>query len=232
MKKVVSILAVLCLAFVAALPAHSQNLNQLLQGSQMHLTLQNDLTTKVAHAGDPFTAIITEPVFVNSQLVLPAGTKITGVVGAVIHTKWIAMFRGQAAMNLTFKTIEIDHRDVPVQMSIIAIQSPQMQGTAKARKDVKVDEGEVIQEKNDIKNDILTIAIGTSGGTVVGAVFSHAMRGFAFGFAGTAAYVVARKGKDVELPPQTGLLVRLDNTLTLPTVTATAAVVTTGSNNQ
>jgi hypothetical protein len=230
MKKVVSTLAVLCLALLAALPAHSQNLNQLLQGSQIHLTLQNSLTTKAAHAGDPFTAIITDPVFVNSQLVIPAGTKISGVVGAVIHTKWIAMFRGQAAMNLTFKTIEIDHRDVPIQMSILAIQSPQMQGTAKNRKDVKVDEGEVIQEKNDIREDILIVAVGTSGGSVVGAVFSHVMRGFAFGMAGSAAYVVARKGKDVDLPPQTGLLVRLDNTLTLPTVTAAAAVLSTGTN--
>ncbi len=230
MKKVVSVLAVLCLGLLAALPVHSQNLNQLLQGSQMHLTLQNDITTKVAHAGDPFTAIINEPVFVNSQLVLPAGTKISGVVGAVIRPKWIGMIRGQAAMNLTFKSIEIDHREVPIQMSILALQSPSMQGTAKNRKDVNVDEGEVIQAKNDIKEDVLIVAVGTSGGSVVGAIFSHVVRGFAFGLAGSAAYVVARKGKEVELPPQTGILVRLDNTLTLPTVTATAAVFTPGAN--
>jgi hypothetical protein len=230
MKKVVSVLAVLCLGLLVALPAHSQNLNQLLQGSQMHLTLQNDLTTKVAHSGDPFTATITEPVFVNGQLVLPAGTKITGIVGAVIRPKWIGMIRGQAAMNLTFKSIEIDHREIPIQMSILGLQSPQMQGSSKSRKDVKVDEGEVVQAKNDIKEDVLIVAVGTSGGSVVGAVFSHVMRGFAFGFAGSAAYVVARKGKEVELPPQTGILVRLDNTLTLPTVLATAAVISPGTN--
>ncbi len=230
MKKVVSIFAVLCLSLFAALPAHSQNLNQLLQGSQMHLTLQNGLTTRVAHAGDPFTAIITEPVFVNSLLVLPAGTKISGVVGAVIRPKWIGMFRGQAAMSLTFKSIEIDRREIPVQISILALQSPQMEGTAKSRKDVKVDEGEIIQAKNDIKEDVLIVAVGTSGGSVIGAVFSHVMRGFAFGMAGSAAYVVARKGKEVELPAQTGMLVRLDNTLTLPTVTATAAAYSPGTN--
>jgi hypothetical protein len=224
----VSICAVLCLALFAALPAHSQDLNQLLQGSQLHLTLQNGLTTKVAHSGDPFTATITDPVSVNGQLVLPAGTKISGVVGAVIGPKWIGMIRGQAAMNLTFKSIEIDHREIPVQMSILTIQSPQMQGSTKNRKDVKVDEGEVIQAKNDYKEDALIVAIGTSGGSVVGAVFSHVMRGFAFGLAGSAAYVVARKGKDVELPAQTGLLVRLDSTLTLPTVTTSASALTAG----
>ncbi len=230
MKRVVAVLAVLCLGLVAALPAHSQDLNQLLQGTQLHLALQNGLTTKIAHMGDPFTATLTDPVYVNSQLVLPAGTKFSGVVGAVIGPKWIGMIRGQAAMNLTFKSIEIDHREVPVQMSILTLQSPAMEGTAKSRKDVKVDEGEVIQEKNDIKEDVLIVAIGTSGGSVVGAVFSHVMRGFALGMAGSAAYVVARKGKEVELPPQTGMFVRLDTTLTLPTVTASASALTTGTN--
>ena len=230
MKKVVTICAVLCFALLAALPAHSQDLNQLLQGSQIHLTLQNGLNTKVARSGDPFTATVTDPVFVNSQLVLPQGTKISGVVGAVIRPKYIAMFRGQAAMNLTFKTIEIAHREIPVQLSILALQSSQMQGTAKNRKDVKVDEGEIIQAKNDIKGDVLLVAVGTSGGSVVGAVFSHVWRGFAFGMDGSAAYVVARRGKEVELPAHTGLLVRLDNTLTLPTVTATAAAYSPGTN--
>lgn len=229
MKRAVAVFAVLCLGLVAALPAHSQDLNQLLQGTQMHLTLQNGLTTKIAHSGDPFTATVTDPVFVSGQLVLPAGTKISGIVGAIIHPKWIGMIRGQAAMNLTFKTIEINHREVPVEISILTLQTPAMEGSSKARKDVKVDEGEVIQAKNDIKEDVLIVAIGTSGGSVVGAVFSHVMRGFAFGIAGSAAYVVARKGKDVELPPQTGMFVRLDSTLTLPTVTAAAANLNSGT---
>ncbi|HUK29722.1 MAG TPA: hypothetical protein VLV89_01330, partial [Candidatus Acidoferrum sp.] len=137
MKRAVAVLAVLCLGLIAALPAHSQDLNQLLQGTQLHLVLQNGLTTKVAHSGDPFTATLTDPVYVNSQLVLPAGTKLSGVVGAVIRPKWIGMIRGQAAMNLTFKSIEIDHREVPVQISILTLQNPAIEGSAKGRKDVK-----------------------------------------------------------------------------------------------
>jgi hypothetical protein len=56
--------------------------------------------------------------------------------------------------------------------------------------------GQVIQEKHDIKGDVLGGAIGTGRGTLVGAVFSHVVRGFGFGLAGSDAYIVARKGKD------------------------------------
>jgi len=40
------------------------------------------------------------------------------------------------------------------------------------------------------------------------------------GFAAGAVYVVARKGREVELPAQTGLLTRLDSSLTVPLIAA------------
>ncbi len=114
-------------------------------------------------------------------------------------------------------------------MSIITIEQPRGQAEGKRRKDVKIEEGQVVQEKHDVKGDIVGAAIGTGGGTLVGAVFSHVARGFGFGLAGSAAYVVARKGKDLELPAQTGMLVRMDDTVTVPVVTASNASLTTGN---
>jgi hypothetical protein len=105
-------------------------------------------------------------------------------------------------------------------MSIIAVEQPHGTLDGKRRKDIKVDEGQVIEEKHDIKGDVVAATVGTGGGTLIGAVFSHVVRGFGIGLAGSAVYVVARKGKDVELPAQTGLLVRMDNTITVPTVSA------------
>jgi hypothetical protein len=46
------------------------------------------------------------------------------------------------------------------------------------------------------------------------------MRGFGIGLAGSAAYIIERKGKEVELPAQTGMIVRMDNTITVPSVAA------------
>lgn len=109
---------------------------------------------------------------------------------------------------------------IPVQLSIIAIEQPYGQADGKRRKDVKIEEGQVVEEKHDIKGDIVGATIGTGGGTLIGAVFSHVVRGFGFGLAGSAAYIVARKGKEVELPAQTGMRVRMDNTITVPVTSA------------
>lgn len=226
MKGVVSIGVAVCLILTAAVPVQSQS-NQLVQGTQIRLVLLNGLSTSVARDGDPFTAVVSEPVYIGGQLVLPAGARVSGQVGTVVKPKRFSMFRGQAAMNLTFRSIELDHREIPVQMSILAIQGASAQSNGGKRKDVKLEEGQVVQAKRDIKGDIVLVTLGTGGGTVVGAIFSHVVRGLAFGLIGSTTYVMARKGKGVELPAQTALLVRLDSNITLPTVSARVSPYTT-----
>jgi hypothetical protein len=209
----------------AAAPASYAEPRQVLQGTQVHLTLLSGINSAVAKEGDPFVAVVAEPVYLGSQLLLPAGTRINGLIGTVEKARHFSIIRGQAYMNLTFRSIEVDSRLIPVQMSIIAIEQPHSQTDAKRRKDVKIEEGQVVQEKHDIKGDVVGAAIGTGGGSLVGAVFSHVVRGFGFGLAGSAVYIVTRKGKDVELPAQTGMLVRMDNTITVPVTSANNASV-------
>ncbi len=225
MKAFVSVGVAICLLLAAVVPVQSQiqsASNQLSQGTQIRIVLLNGLSTSVARDGDPFTATIAEPVYLGGQLVLPAGARVYGQVGSIIKPHRFSWFRGQAAMNLTFRSIEIDRREIPAQMSILAIQNPSTQSNGKKRRDVRVEEGQVVEAKPDIKGDLITEGLGTSGGTVVGAVFSHLVRGFALGLVGTTVYIMAKKGKEVELPAQTNLLVRLDTNITVPTVTANA----------
>ncbi len=223
MKGVVCFGVVVCLLLTAALPAQSQysQYNQLLQGTQLRLILLNGLSTSVARDGDPFTAVVAEPVYMGGQLILPAGARVHGHVGSVIRPKRFSMFRGQAAMNLSFQSIEVDSRLLPAQMSILAIQDASTQSSSgKKRKDVKVEEGQVVEAKQDIKSEIATVGIGTAGGTAVGAVFSHVVRGLTIGLVGSTAYIMVKKGKEVELPAQTALLVRLDTNVSVPTASA------------
>lgn len=204
----------------AAAPRSSAEPRQVMQGTQVHLTMLSSIHSNVAREGDPFVAVVAEPVYLGSQLLLPAGTRVNGLIGTVEKARHFSVFRGQAYLNLTFRTIEVDSRLIPVQMSIIAIEQPHGQADGKRRKDVKIEEGQVIEQKHDIKGDVVGATIGTGGGTLIGAVFSHIVRGFGFGLAGSAAYIVARKGKEVELPAQTGMLVRMDNTITVPVTSA------------
>ncbi len=206
--------------FCAASPASYADPHQLLQGMQVHLTLLNSISSAASRDGDPFVAVVAEPVYLGNQLLVPAGTRVNGVIGTVEKARHFSIFRGQAYMNLTFRSIEIDSRLIPVQMSIITIEQPHGQADGKRRRDVRVEEGQVVQEKHDIAGDITGGAIGAGGGTLIGAVFSHAIRGFGIGLAGSAAYIVERKGKEVELPAQTGMVVRMDNTINVPSTTS------------
>src|SRR5271170_3278932 len=214
------VLSVALLSLVAAIPARAQS-QVLLQGTQVHLRLLTGLSTANAKNGDPFVAEVTQPIYVGNEMILPAGAHVNGTVGDVVHTRHFSIFRGQAAMNLSFRELEIDSRLIPAKMSILALENPPTgDQTGKERKDVKVDEGQVIEAKHDYKGDIIGGAIGIGGGTVVGAIFSHVTRGFAFGLAGSAAYILSRKGKEVELPVQTTLMVRMDNSISLPKIVA------------
>jgi len=211
--------AALVVLFAAAVPVFAQN-HQLLQGTQIRLVLQNGLSTSVAHDGDPFTAVVAEPVLLGTQLVLPAGAKVSGTIGAVVRPRHFGILRGQSSMNITFHTIEIDRREYPVQMSLLALTQTAGRGNGDNRKDLKIDEGAVVHERRDVKSVATDLALGMGGGSVVGAIFSNVWRGFWIGTAGSAAYVIVKKGKDLELPAQTGLLVRMDNTLEVPPLSA------------
>ncbi|HKS65955.1 MAG TPA: hypothetical protein VJR26_01850 [Candidatus Acidoferrales bacterium] len=215
--KQVSFLAVAVLAAALFTPAvHAQGAStSVIPGTQMRLTLVNGLSTRVAHDGDPFTAVVAEPVFSGNRLVLPAGAKIHGTVMSVERPRWFSMFRGGASMNINFRSVEIESRIFPARMSILSIYNGSTD-MGNRRKDLQTVEGVVVEQKQNIKNDVEDVAIGTAGGSTLGLVFSRVLRGTVIGLVGGSAYVVARKGKDVELPAQTGMIVRLDSNLSLP----------------
>jgi hypothetical protein len=227
MKRWMKVGSLISVLFVLSPRVHAQT-TDVIPGTQIRLTLATGLSTTVAHDGDPFTAIVAEPVFAGNQLVLPAGAKIHGTIRSVDRPKFFSMFRGGASMNLNFNSVEVESRIFPARMSILSIYNGSAD-SEKKRKDIKTVEGVVVEEKHDIKNDVEDVAIGGSGGSVVGLVFSHVIRGTVLGLVGGGAYVVARKGKEVELPAQTGMLVRLDSTVSLPgTLVHNASYTTSG----
>ncbi len=221
MKRLLSVVMVLSLALLLTPKAVYAQTTELMQGTQVKLTLLNGLSTSVARNGDPFIAVVAEPVYLGNQLILPAGAKIHGTVTDVEGPKHFALFRGGASMSLSFSSIEVDSRILPARMSLLGIYKDSSQGN-KLRKDLKEVEGVAVEEKRDVKGYVLDATIGTGGGSLVGAVFSHVVRGFGIGLIGSAAYVATKRGKDVELPAQTGMLVRLDNTVWVPAIQTTA----------
>ena len=122
MKIVLSFLLTAALVCTVAPTSYAEP-RQVIQGTQVHLTLLSGISSAVAKDGDPFIGTIVEPVYLGSQLLLRAGTRVNGTISTVEKAHHFSIFRGQAYMNLTFRTIEIDSRLIPVQMSIITISA-------------------------------------------------------------------------------------------------------------
>ncbi len=229
---VLSVVACAMLFLMPAARAQSAQSNEpsnVAAGTQVRITMVSGLSTRVAHDGDPFTAIVAEPVFSGNRLLLPAGAKIHGTVRGVERPRWFSTFRGGASMNVYFNSVEIESRIFPVRMSIVSIYD----GTAdagKRRKDVKTVEGVVLEENRDVKSDVEDVAIGTAAGSTLGLIFSRVVRGTVLGLVGSGAYIAARKGKEVEIPAQTGMIVRLESTLSLPGSLVHNASYTSGGN--
>jgi hypothetical protein len=220
----ISFVAVVSLLVPGAASVRAQS-RELMQGTEVHLRLLTDLSTGVSKNGDPFVAEVSQPVYVGNQMILPAGARVHGTVGAVAHSRHFSIFRGQAAMSLSFRDLEVDSRLYPARMSILRLERPSTEDQeGKRRKDVKVDEGQVIEARHDVKGDVIGGALGVGGGSLVGAVFSNVARGFGLGLAGSAFYIVERKGKEVDLPAKTTIRVRMDNTILLPKFTADSTI--------
>lgn len=221
MRRVFLFGAAATLALLLALPVHSQNGPVLLQGTQVKLVLLTGLSTNVTREGDPFIAAVAEPVYLGDQLILPAGTRVIGEVGSVEKGKRLSWFRGKASMTLYIRAIEVEGREVPAVMSIVSFYDAS-QDRGKTRGDLSTVEGVLVERKHDITGDLKTVGLGAGGSTAVGAIFSNALRGLWIGLAGSTAYVMVRRGKDIELPTRTGMLVRVDGSITLPLPAATS----------
>ncbi len=222
MKAVLSLVLVFALVCTATPPTYAEP-RQVLQGTEVHLTLLTPISSSHSKEGDPFVAVLAQPVAFDSRIILPAGTRVNGVIGTIQPAKVFSIFRGQAYMNLNFKTIEVDSRLIPIQMSILAIGQPRIDSYSKPRKDMKITEGEILQEKHDFKGDAIGMAVGGGGGSLIGLIFSNVGRGIGLGFAAGAVYVVARKGKEIDLPVNSGMLTRVDSTISVPFIAASTA---------
>jgi hypothetical protein len=188
-------------------------------GTEVRLHIINDMGTTASRNGDAFVAVVSEPVFVGNTLLIPAGTRIHGTIGTVERARRFSIFRGQAYMDLNFRSLEIDSRLIPVHMSILEVVRPGGDRDAPRRHDLRIDEGQIIEQKHDYRGDVLGGSIGAGGGALIGLIFSNVARGFGIGMAGSAVYIVARKGKEVNLPAGTGMLVSIDDAVTLPGTT-------------
>src|SRR5262249_40943078 len=86
MKQAVRTMFILGLLLLAASFCSAEP-RQLIQGTQIRMKLLGDIGTETSHNGDPFIAVTTEQVIIGDQVVLPAGTRIRGIVTSISRAR-------------------------------------------------------------------------------------------------------------------------------------------------
>ena len=183
-------------------------------GTTIQATLDTPLSTKTSQVGDHFTATVAAPVNdANGQLAIPAGTKINGQVSNSEQGKAVAVLRGKGRLDLRFIDMTTPNGvSAPLAASLKSVHSNGNNQNA--------DQEGGVQSGTSGKTAAKDVGIGAGIGTVAGLIFGSALKGLAIGAIAGGGYVLATKGKDVELPANTGLVLGLDQNLSLPANTA------------
>jgi cytoskeletal protein RodZ len=179
-------------------------------GTEIRATLDTPLSSKTSKAGDRFTATISQPVQGANGIVVPTGARVEGEVSEAEEGKTIPALRGKGTLNLRFRDIVLPNgQTVPLVATLISVNSTNGKNTRKADEEGQVESG---TRGKDVAKDV---GIGAGAGTLAGLVFGGPLKGMAIGAMAGGGYVLATNGKEVNLPAQTGMVIKLDQTLTI-----------------
>jgi hypothetical protein len=179
--------------------------------TRARIVLQSQLSSKLNEPGDPISAVLDEPVYVNGELVLPRGTEFHGRV-----TQATPAGRGQknGQIAIIFEQIRMPWGDVPVSVAMTAIDDWSHDEKLKANEEGKVS-GSRSGERT-AKNVERGATIGGAGAlaTVLlgggGAAAGAAIGG------GLLTGLLLTKGGDVRVAPGAVFRIKFVKPLTLP----------------
>lgn len=177
-------------------------------GTEIRATLDTPLSSKTSKPGDRFTATISQPVQGANGVVVPTGARVEGEVSESDQGKTIPALRGKGTLNLRFRDIVLPNgKTVPLVATLVSVNSTR--GKTSADNEGQVESG---MRGKDVAKDV---GIGGGVGTVGGLIFGSPLKGLAIGALAGGGYVLATNGKKVNLPAQTGLVIRLDQILSV-----------------
>lgn len=161
-------------------------------GKTLTVTVDQDISTKTNSSGDVFAASLAEPVTVDGQTVIPAGTHATGTI---VQARAAGHVKGGALLELTLDSLSLNGQKYSV-----ATSEFEEAGKGRGKR----------------------TAIGGGGGAAFGAIVGAlagggkgaAIGALAGGGAGTAGAAYTGK-RDITIPAETRLHFRLKDSLTI-----------------
>jgi len=189
-------------------PGHA---NELPSGTEIDASLQTALSTKTSKVGDRFTAVVTQPLRdIDDRIVIPTGAHINGQVTESEEGKTLPTLRGRGKLNLRFSSITMANgSQIPISATLLSVNQSGGNGSVNS-------EGE-IESGTKGTTAAKGVGVGAGIGTIAGLIFGGPLKGLAIGAIAGGGYVLATKGKDVELPENTGVRIRLDQSVNMGT---------------
>ena len=189
-------------------PGAVSGFDQIATGTEIRAVLDTPLSTRTSKPGDRFTATITEPARGSGgSVVVPTGARIEGEVGDADENKTLATF-DKGKLSLRFRDVVLPNgQTLPLTATLISVNETNGKSTRTADEEGRAESG---TRGRDIAKNTGT---GAGIGGATGMVFGSPLKGLAIGNLSGGGYVLATKKKDVNLPAQTGMVIRLDQPL-------------------
>lgn len=153
-------------------------------GQEIDVRLQNELSSETAQVEQRFEATTVADLYRGDQVLIPAGSTIRGVVSSVNKA---TRTERKGSLTVAFDQITIHGRSYP------------MRGTVTQA-----------LESEGIKGEVGKIGAGAGIGAIIGGIIGGAKGALLGVLIGGGGTIAATEGKDVTLPPDTILRVRMD----------------------
>jgi hypothetical protein len=173
-------------------------------GTEIHAALDTPLSSKTSKPGDRFTATVSDSVRAsNGAVVIPSGARVEGEVAESEDGKTLAALRGKGKLSLRFRDVVLPSgQTLPLTATLVSVHDAGGKNSRKALAEGQVESTRTSKDSN-----------GIGATTATGRSFGGPIKGLAIGALAGGGYVVATNGKDVNLPAQAGMLIRVDQPL-------------------
>jgi hypothetical protein len=177
--------------------ANSAVIDEVGAGTEIHAALDTPLFSKTSKPGDRFTATVSDPVRANNgAVVIPAGARVEGEVAESEDEKTLAALKDKPKLSLRFRDVVLPSgQTVPLTATLVSVHDTSSKNSRKEATEGGKDSnafGAAAAARRSLGGPIKGLAIGTLSG---------------------GGYVIATNGKEVHLPAQAIMLIRVDQPL-------------------
>src|SRR6476661_277659 len=166
-------------------------------GTEIHAALDTPLFSKTSKPGDRFTATVSDPVRANNgAVVIPTGARVEGEVAESEDEKTLTALKDKPKLSLRLRDVVLPSgQTLPLTATLVSVHDTSSKNSRKDATEGGKDSnviGAAAAARRSLGGPIKGLAIGTLSG---------------------GGYVIATNGKEVHLPAQAVMLIRVDQPL-------------------